>query len=188
MTNQNLLGKLVVAHPLNPKDGLDHTVTLIVTHTPMLTLGLQLNNVMVNLPLKTVFMQLGLWYDGDEMVYHGGVINPGKIHIVHSLDWTGHSTIAMAENIGVTNDISILNALSRGEGPEYFRACAGFMSWEDSLLDQQLDSSSKLSHHWEIAPATLETVFASDGMDQWHAAIEASVKRQVADSFNPFLG
>ena len=188
MSKNNYVGQLLVANPLNPKDGLDHSVILVVTHTPGGSLGLQLNNPIKHMPLDTVFSQMGLWYENNDLVYHGGNINQGKIHMVHSLDWRGLTTVELAANIGLTNDISVLTAISRGEGPEYYRTCAGFWTWNEGGIEEQLDPKTNTQHKWELAPANIETVFALDELDQWHKCIEASARDQVNKWFNLFQG
>ena len=108
--------------------------------------------------------------------------------MIHSLDWQGLTTVEIAPNIGLTNDISILTALTRGEGPEYLRACAGFMSWREGALWRELDHTTETEHKWELAPANISTVFEFDELDQWHHCIEASARSQVSRWFNLFQG
>lgn len=179
MAKKNLVGQLLVANPLNPKDGLDHAVILIVSNSSSTSIGLQLNTPAEDLKLSAVFEQLGMFYDGTESVYHGGNLSQGKIHIIHSPDWEGMTTVRLNDQISVTNDISILTAINAGEGPEFFRACAGYWTWEDGILDRQLNPKSNSKYRWEIAPATTETVFEFDELGQWHRAVEESARSQV---------
>lgn len=188
MTKKNLVGQLLVANPLNPKDGIDHSVVLVVSHTPNVSLGLRLNTPAKTMQLKSIFEQIGLHYEGDDFVYHSGNLTTDKIHMVHSLDWQGLTTVELTPSIGITNDISVLAAISKNQGPEYFRACAGVLSWVEGGLDLQLDPKSDTEHKWELAPANIETVFGSDELDQWHKCVEASARDQVNKWFNLFQG
>jgi len=183
MPKKSIVGELLIANPLNPKDGLDHSVILMLADSPHLSVGLQLNRQHPDLPLSEVFIQTGLWYDGNDPLYIGGNMNTNKIHVVHSLDWSGLSTIQLGDNLGLTSDISVLAAMSRGDGPELFRACAGVWLWDDNALAQQLNPRSDSLHRWETAPATLETVFSCDELAQWHKAIEHSAATQVSAWF-----
>jgi putative AlgH/UPF0301 family transcriptional regulator len=108
--------------------------------------------------------------------------------MVHSLDWRGITTIELTPDIGVTNDISVLTAIYKGEGPEYFRACAGVLTWPNNSLVQQLDPKTDTKFKWELTPATLSTVFHTDELEQWHKCVEASAKHQVDKWFNLFQG
>jgi len=107
-----------------------------------------------------------------------------KIHVVHSLDWMGPSTVELAPGIGITNDVSVLAAISQGEGPEHFRACAGYWLWENGVLDQMLDPRDHNClepYRWEVTPATSRNVFLVDPEDQWDQAIEDSAKFNIAN-------
>lgn len=188
MTKNNLAGQLLVANPLNPKDGLDHSVVLVVSHTPGVSLGLRLNSPAKTMPLSKIFNQIGLHYESNDCLYHSGNLTTDKVHLVHSLDWQGLTTVELTPTIGITNDISVLAAIARGEGPEYFRACAGVLSWVDGGLDQQLNHKTDTEYKWELATANIETVFGADELDQWHKCIEASARDQVSKWFNLFQG
>ena len=180
MTKKHLVGQLLVANPLNPKDGQDHSVLMVVANSSSQSMAIQLNSPAKNLMLNSVFSQLGLWYDGEDPVYYGGNVATGRIHVIHTLDWSGMTTIQLTDQLGVTNDVSILAAMAHGEGPEYFRACAGYWSWDDGELEQQLNLKKPNTHRWELAPATLETVFECNELDQWHQCIDASTRNQVS--------
>lgn len=184
MPKKSYVGQLIAANPLNPKDNLNHSVILIVTHTPDLALGLQINRPLFDLNLAEVSDQVGIFVDSQEPVYHGGNMGPNKIHVIHSNDWSGLTTVQITDQLSVTNDISVLAALSQGEGPEFYRACAGFCAWESGQLDAQITAkpNSTVKHRWEIAPATMENVFDSGAnLDHWHRVIEAAAREQVSN-------
>jgi putative transcriptional regulator len=186
MPKKSYVGQLIAANPLNPKDNLNHSVILIVTHTPDLALGLQLNRPLLDLNLAEVSDQVGIFVDSQEPVYYGGKMSPNKIHVVHSNDWSGLTTVQITDQLSVTNDISVLAALSQGQGPEFYKACAGFWGWDRGQLDAQITakSTSNVKHRWETAPATLENVFAIGAeLDHWHRVIEAAAREQVSNWF-----
>ena len=179
-------GHLLAASPSNPQDHWSKSVILVVSHTPTLSIGLQINHPIRDLDLRTVSNNLGIWCDVDEPVFYGGNIGSNKIHVVHSLDWSGLTTIPITEKIGVTNDISVIAALSRDEGPEYFRACAGYWHWEENQLEQQLEArpeNTLVRYRWESVPATIENIFTGDSTDQWRRVLEESAKHQAANWF-----
>jgi putative AlgH/UPF0301 family transcriptional regulator len=68
MSKKKYQGHLLVANPSNPKDELEKSVILIVTHTPTLGIGLQINNPHTELSLAKVADNIGLAYTGDEPV------------------------------------------------------------------------------------------------------------------------
>lgn len=181
-----MIGSLLAANPLNPRDNLSQSVILVVTHSDELTLGLQLNRPLMEMNLQLVGEQVGIQLDLDDSVYFGGPMNPNKIHMVHSSDWQGLTTVQITDSISVTNDISVLTALARGEGPEYYRACAGFWAWQAGQLESQLRSEKGTLHRWEYTQATIETVFEQgSNRDHWQSVIAAAARDQIESWFNP---
>lgn len=173
-------GHLLVSNPNNPRDELSKSVILIVSHTERMAVGLQINNPLEDINLQDVANNLGMDYPNPDLLYYGGNMSTNKIHVVHSNDWQGMTTVQLNDEISVTNDISVLAALSRGEGPEFFRACAGYWLWDDHRLDLQLNPRFKDEpHKWEITPADSRIIFDGEGPEQWRVALDHAAKYQV---------
>lgn len=187
-------GLLLVANPGNPQDFLYRGVVLLFHRSVHGVLGLQLNRVLSQVNLENIIEGLGFDFRAishdpqARTVYFGGSINSNRLHFVHSLDWSGINTHRLTANIGVTSDISILSALSAGEGPSQYRACAGTWRWDlDTLRHQIFNLSSdaeEQTHLWELAPITPENVFSNDGESQWLQALDQSLQSQVARWMN----
>jgi putative transcriptional regulator len=191
MSKNSYVGQLLVANPLNPKDSLTHSVILVVTHTSELSLGLQINRPILDLSMADVSDQVGVYVTSSEPIFYGGNMSPNKIHVIHSNEWQGLTTIPITDTLSVTNDVSVLVALSRGDGPEYWKACAGCWAWESGQLEEQLSAKpeSKVRHRWELATADPEIVFDSGpSLDIWHRVIEAAAREQVSAWLNPSPG
>jgi len=180
---KNYQGHLIAANPANPVDGNENAVILIIANNNDTTVGLQINQLMDSPELGQICRNIGIEYDGKEPLFWGGQISQNKIHVIHSLDWQGLSTTKINDELGVTNDISVLAAISRNEGPEYFRCCVGYWIWEHGRFEQQVDPKnypSKEIHQWETVPATMENVFSTIDKDQWRYILNESIKLQTA--------
>lgn len=180
--NKSYVGNLLIANPSNPQDELDKSVILVVTHNESLSIGLQINRIQTDTNLSIVSQNLGIPFYGTEPVYYGGNISVNKIHIVHTLDWRGLGTVPISKQLGVTNDISILSAISQNQGPRYYKACAGYWLWEDGRLDIQLGSNSRTEeepHKWEITSANVESVFEYNTDVMWDICLENIIKEKV---------
>lgn len=190
MNSENYVGKILCANPNNPKDGLDKSSIIIINHNSHLAVGIQINKPLKGLDLQGVAHGLDYFYEGDDPVYYGGNLSTTKINVVHSLDWAGLTTTKLSDEIAVTTDIGIISAICRGEGPEYFRACAGFWIWEQGHLEIQMDPKSgpDVKHRWESIPATISNVFEHVDEDQWISNLEEAARHQVNNWFNLFQG
>ena len=185
MSTKSYRGSLLVSNPNNPQDSLHQSVILLLAHTNKAAIGIQINHAISAVSLRTLAATIGLDYQGTESLWYGGNVDRNKIHVVHSNEWSGLSTIKINDEISVTNDISILVAISQGIGPEYYRACAGYWIWDQGLLDVQLSNSSEPEsrHRWEIAPTTIDSVFEDEGITQWINTLEDSAQEQIDSWF-----
>ena len=170
-------GHLLVANPNNPRDELSKSVSLLLSHSRRLAIGIQLNNSLTHMTLHEVAENAGLDTSDpasrlDAALYYGGVHSVHRVQVLHTPDWQGITTTVINKDIAITSDISILQALSKGRGPSLFRACAGYWKWEDGKLDDQLDNTNRdQSHRWEIANANIGTVFEVEGDEQWRTSL-----------------
>jgi putative transcriptional regulator len=187
MNLSNLKGQLLASHPKRAEPALRKGVILVVRHDETGAVGLQINKQFhdESFTLYTVMKNQGLYTDLDQPLYYGGDDGPSRIHIIHSLDWYASSTVKINQNIGVSNDVSILAAISENEGPEYFRAIAGYTKWGRGKLDLEVLGQEPYSivDSWSCAPASMESVFELDDIDQWYKVIDDSTKIQVSAWF-----
>jgi putative AlgH/UPF0301 family transcriptional regulator len=182
MKKKKYSGQLLIANPSNPQDELSRSVLLLVTHTENLAIALQINSPHQEALLKDISQGMGIPYDGYDPLYYGGNISVNKIHVVHSLDWRGMGTVPLTKELGITQDISILTAISQDQGPYYYKACTGYWLWEDGRLDEMLDPRSvqpRELYRWETLPANLENVFEIDSEEMWEICLEKAAKHKI---------
>lgn len=177
-------GFLLAANPGNPKDELQRSVILLLRHADNIAVGLQINRMLESPKLADVSDTNGIRIVSSAPLWYGGNMEDRKIHVVHSSDWMGISSVQLTDDIAVTNDISILTAISRNEGPNHFRACTGYWVWDHERMNHMLDPhDTDEPIKWEICPSTIETVFSDEGLDQWLMALDFSSKYQASKWF-----
>jgi len=167
-----------------------HGVFMVVNHTADIVISIQLNRAINEHNLQDISGKIGIDIPGDDPIWFGGPHAQDKIHIIHSTDWMGSTSVKLTDSIAMTNDLSILSAMSVGDGPSKFRACAGFFSWSPGefarLMSSRLvpDGLIRQVAKWEAVPATSELTFDSGhDDDQWLAVLEASVAHQASQYF-----
>lgn len=186
MIEQSYKGYLLAAHPKRSDSLLRRSVILVLDHDSGGAVGLQINKPYTNdITLKTVMENVNLSVDVDQPLYYGGTESSNRIHIVHTLDWYSPTTTKITDHIGVSNDLSVLAAISKNEGPNFYRACAGFVRWMPGHLDGEIlgEEPWNISQSWSFTPATVETLFSLDDIDQWHRVIGESSRLQVSNWF-----
>lgn len=183
----DIKGYLLAAHPKRQDVSTRRGVILIVDHDHTGSVGLQINKPMEShTTLLSVMQGLGMTLNKDKPLWFGGPESTNRIIVVHTLDWSSTSTTKVTENIGISNDISVLTAISKNEGPSKFRAIAGYVRWMPSHLEGELESLppfNDISTGWSLIPATEDLVFEKEGIDQWHNVLEQSAKNQIESWF-----
>jgi putative transcriptional regulator len=178
---------LLAAHPRRNESLLRKGVILVVDHDHTGAVGLQLNKPMEsNTTLSSVMNNLGMDLKKDHPVYYGGPESPNRIIVVHTLDWSSTSTTKIVDNVGISNDISVLTAISANKGPKYFRAIAGYVRWAPTHLEGEIEMVppwTEVQTSWSVVQGDEDLIFDVNGLDQWHYVIEAAAKYQISNWF-----
>lgn len=186
MTVHNrLTGQLLISQPKNQDRHFTKSVILVAQHNETGAWGVVVNKQARTVSLKDIMNAVGIDYSGDEVAYVGGPVEPTRVHVVHSLDWSSPGTLKISDDLGITGDITILTAISRGEGPRSFRAGVGLAVWSAGQLDGEQTGTTPWTpeHVWLTAPATSDLCLTGASDEQWQNAIEASVKQKISEFF-----
>lgn len=186
MIERSQSGHLIVAHPKYPIAVLRRSVLLVIEHNAAGAVALQTNRIYQNgINLSTVMYSAGLSCPFDEPLYIGGPHNQNRVYVIHSLDWSSPTTNKLNDQVGISTDLSVLIALSQNQGPEYFRAVAGFTSWDAGELDGEISGVKPWSpvHSWNWVTAGISNLFEVEAEQQWEAVIDQTSKQQIAAWF-----
>lgn len=181
----DLRGQLLVSHPSSSDDIFAHSVIFIASVEPGSVLGIQLDSILPELTLDEVCYRMDIPYSERQGIYRGGNQGTQRIHVVHSSDWSGLTTVSITPDISITNDLSILTALSVGEGPSKFRACAGHWIWPSVQLENQIRSQAG-PFRWIVMPSSSELVFGLDQQSQWRHCLGHYVRQTTSAWYQGF--
>ena len=183
--NENLSGKIIVAQPAFYSGHFSKSVVLVAQHGTGGSWGVVLNRLARTVNMKEVMKAAGVEYHRDEAIYIGGPVEPTRVQIVHSLDWSSSSTMEINDEIGITGDLSVLAAISTGEGPDYYRAGIGLVVWSAGQLDGEMSGKApwKPEQRWLTTDATVDLCFNTLGEEQWHNAIGYCIEKRVSNFF-----
>lgn len=180
-----LTGKILVAPPRNNEGHFSKTVVLVAQHGLSGAWGVVMNRQAKTVNMQAIMNAAGIEYGGNETVYVGGPVEPTRVHVVHTLDWTSSSTLKITEDLGITGDISVLAAISQGQGPQLYRAGIGLSVWSAGQLDGELSGLDPWSpnHQWLPTDASVELCLTGGGEEQWQRAIHQCVNQKISQLF-----
>ena len=159
---------LLIALPSLRDPYFERSVTLICQHDGDGAMG-----VMVNRPseytLGEVFRQMGIASDDAalqaQVVLGGGPVHPERGFVLHDGERDWESSLAIADSLRITTSRDVLEAMTKGEGPERAVVALGCASWGAGQLEYELGENT-----WLTVPADAELLFALPLEARWQAA------------------
>lgn len=180
------VGKLLVAHPkLSETDWFYKTVVYIYNDTPEYTLGITLN-VETTTTISRLCHDKGIIYpDSYDKINKGGPVSQTAILMLHSDDWIASNTIDAGPGYRLSSDNRMLERLSLGDTPAYWRLCIGLSTWGPGQLDLEIAGEFPYdnSNSWLICDANDDIMFNYNGEEQWKAAVELSSQQMINTYF-----
>lgn len=178
------VGKLLIAHPnLNQNDYFHKSVILIYADKPSQgTLGIVINKP-IPLTVGELCAMQNIIFPSKQTVHLGGPISGRTICMVHSNEWTTHSSYDIpARRISVSSDNLMFDKMSTGVQPAYWRITSGLCSWAPGQLDMELKGLPpyKPENSWLTCDANDHIMFELDGEEQWEAALNFSSKQMIS--------
>jgi putative transcriptional regulator len=188
----NMVGQLLVAIPNTAHTAYVRGVMLVTAHWPAGSASCLINKPLNNQQTVTTIMRnAGIDARSDEPIFYGGPDETNRVQFIHTLDWQCASTKKITPGIGLTQELSILAAVARGQGPQYWRCIAGHRLLTNSpglpdCIEGEISGMPpwNMGHRWLSLPATVANVFGSVGDEQWLEAVNESSRLEVDSWFN----
>lgn len=180
-----MIGTLLVAPPAQEDEFWAKSVVFLYEQNPSSIVGLALNK-----PSERTLSELaehhGLEYDGDELLYTGGPVNPSALVMLHTDEWACGNTMQIGDNYRVSSDRTMLKRICSGDRPRKWRLFLGMSGWTPHQLEGELTGTPPWSKKkaWLTTPmATEEIVFGNDPDTIWEKSIDSVAASMVQNYF-----
>ena len=167
---QFLSGRLLLAMPGMFDPNFDHAVIAMCVHDENGALGIGLGGVRGDIGFHELLGDLGIDPGAapDCPVHHGGPVEPTRGFVLHSDDWGGEGTMAVAPFGGLSASVDILRAIAEGRGPKHWLIALGYAGWGPGQLE------GEMRHHgWYAAEGRPEILYDRPASDRWTATWKA---------------
>ncbi len=146
------------------------TVTCICEHTAEGAFGLIINRLHPSLFAREIFNELNITFSSEAdriPIYMGGPVHFDEIFILHGppFGWVG--CFQVSPTLALSNTKDILNAISRGEGPERAVIALGCAGWGPGQLEAEI-----VQNAWLTEPAFDDIIFNTPVDERWSAAVK----------------
>jgi putative transcriptional regulator len=124
------------------------TVTILCQHDDNGALGIVVNRVVEDMTLADVLGQLEI--DAGTAfravpVHTGGPVQSQLGLVLHEPLGSWESTLAVAEDLGLTTSRDILAAIADGRGPRRYLLALGYAGWGPGQLESEMAQNAWLS-------------------------------------------
>jgi putative transcriptional regulator len=165
---ESLIGQLLVATEDMPDPRFAHTVIYMIRHDASGAQGLVVNRPVAEVPLGALLEQMGMDPRGvsnSVRLYSGGPVEPRRLLLLHTGDYSSERTLAVKDGIAVTWDPEILVAIAHGKGPQRVLFAVGYAGWAPGQLEAEIKAGG-----WVRASADLSLLFDDDYAKKWERA------------------
>lgn len=168
VTPTPLANQLLIALPALADTNFSRSVALICQHDSDGAMGLIVNRPS-EYTLGEVLEQMGLEGGGEAMrsqvVLAGGPVHPERGFVLHDGGLQWDSTLSISDELFLTTSRDVLEAMTKGEGPEHAVIALGCAGWNAGQLEQELAEND-----WLTAPADPQLLFSMPLEARWQAA------------------
>jgi putative transcriptional regulator len=165
----SLTGRLLVASPDMKDPRFSRAVIYVVRHDATGAVGLVVNKPFKDVPIALLLARLGLPHEGvggTMRMQYGGPVEPGRLFVLHTEDFRGEGTQAIAGGIAMTTTPGILRAIGTGSGPRRSLLILSYSGWAPGQLEREMRTGA-----WIAVPADAALVFDDDPGSKWERAI-----------------
>jgi putative transcriptional regulator len=165
----SLAGQILIASPGMRDPRFDHTVILMVRHSPGGALGIVLNRPLGERPLASLLDAIGEKNSaatGSLRIFYGGPVQPDIGFVVHSADYHAPETIEIDGRVAMTSSREILRAIVDQHGPQKMLVAFGYAGWGAGQLESEFEQRA-----WFTAPEDSKLIFDEDREKVWDDAM-----------------
>ena len=160
--------QLLIALPGLVDPNFSRSVVMVCQHDADGAMGIVVNRAS-EFTLGELFDQLNI-AGGDPALRARQVVAGGPVHaergfVLHDGERDWDSSLAIADALRITTSRDVLEAMTKGEGPDHAVVALGCASWGAGQLEYELGENS-----WLTVPADAELLFALPLEARWQAA------------------
>jgi putative transcriptional regulator len=179
---------LLIAPPNIQDPRFQETVLMVISHNDTGTVALCLNGAAdISTEDLAELGQLDNTMAMDHPIHWGGPVARESIWMLHTTEWTSSNTLEISDDVAVSSDLEMLEAVRQGETPYCFRIVNGFASWAPGQLEAELEGYGPHDkrHAWLVAPSgDLETLLDCPIEDLWTLATSLCAQSAVDSWLN----
>ncbi|OGR07078.1 MAG: hypothetical protein A2511_11140 [Deltaproteobacteria bacterium RIFOXYD12_FULL_50_9] len=160
----SLQGNFLLATPQMPDPRFQEQIIYICSHSPEGAMGLVVNHPITDITMADVLRSINLAVPAQPLppVYLGGPVEMEAAFILYSSEFACRSFLRITDSINISRDPEILQAISKGAGPQDYIFLLGYVGWAAGQLENELAVNG-----WLTLPADYDDIFHTPAEFKW---------------------
>jgi len=153
----SLQGNFLLATPQMPDPRFQEQIIYICSHSPEGAMGLVVNHPITDITMADVLRSINLAVPAQPLppVYLGGPVEM-------EAEFACRSFLRITDSINISRDPEILQAISKGAGPQDYIFLLGYVGWAAGQLENELAVNG-----WLTLPADYDDIFHTPAEFKW---------------------
>jgi putative transcriptional regulator len=169
--SQSLKGQFLMAMPGLTDPNFYQTVTCLSEHNLNGAMGIIVSRIHPDLSASMIFEELNIQATAAAQsipIFIGGPVHMNELFILHGppLSWQG--SLAITEELALSNSSDILESIAMGKGPQEFIISLGCAGWGPGQLESEIQANA-----WIHGPFSREIAFHTEVEQRWEAGMKA---------------
>lgn len=164
-----LTGQLLVSMPTMQDQRFVRAVIYLCSHGPEGAMGLVVNRLYGEINFRGLLNQFNIMLSTatpDFPVHYGGPVEPARGFVLHSIDFRRESTMPVGEDVAVTANVEILQAMAEGIGPRHALLALGYAGWSAGQLEAEIQANG-----WLVVPSDNGIIFNPNIETIWEQSL-----------------
>lgn len=162
-------GSLLIANPRYAHPEHEQSVVFITESTEQSTMGIVLNS-RESYDLASILENKGVAWPYQTLIGQGGEYSPTCLMMVHTNEWYSSNTMPITNRHSISSDEFMLEKVSAGNEPIWWRLFMGVKGWTPLELNQELKSEQP---KWLLLARPPLKVLHSESKQMWTLAVNA---------------
>ncbi len=165
----SLKNHILIAMPHLQDPYFGKSIVFITEHTKDGAMGLIVNKPFEDMEIKQLFTDV--FEDKQNLlkvvprVYFGGPVMVERGILLHSGNYNTEGTVTVTSDFGLTSHKSILEDISKGDGPIHYKLMLGHAGWAPFQLEKEIEDGD-----WLLQETNPEFIFKTSPSSMWVSA------------------
>ena len=152
---ENFSNNFLLSMPALNDSIFEESLIYICNHNKSGAMGIIINKPMPKKNIANILKETSLEQLKPKIqIYFGGPVDLSVGMFLHSQEYKTNGTINISKSISLSSNISIMDDIKNGAGPNQFKFALGYAGWTGGQLESEIENGC-----WLLVPVINDLIF-----------------------------